>query len=120
MFSLAEAPIERWFYRSAKPLDVQRLEFKGGALWFALVNPLFEAPTAEMRAALPKTVPMASQIHNAAMGGTLVSVRSAPLKAVQVREAVLHATLGNLPCTSAQAVLFIFSSAGRLTRDRSP
>jgi len=59
--------------RSAKPLDLQRLEYAGGDLWFALVNPLFEAPTAEMRAALPKEVPMASQIHNAAMGGTLVA-----------------------------------------------
>ena len=58
--------------RSAKPLDLQRLEYAGGDLWFALVNPLFEAPTAEMRAALPLQVPMASQIHNAAMGGTLV------------------------------------------------
>ena len=58
--------------RSAKPLDVQRLEFAGGDLWFALVNPLFEAPTAEMRAALPKQVPTASWIHNAAMGGSLV------------------------------------------------
>ncbi len=58
--------------RSAKPLDLQRLQYAGSDLWFALVNPLFEAPTAEMRAALPREVPMASQIHNAAMGGTLV------------------------------------------------
>ena len=64
-----ESPSAR---RSAKPLDLQRLQYAGADLWFALVNPLFEAPTAEMRAALPREVPMASQIHNAAMGGTLV------------------------------------------------
>jgi homoserine kinase len=29
-----------------------------GDLWFVLVNPRFEAPTAEMRAALRKEVPM--------------------------------------------------------------
>lgn len=52
---------------------MQRLQFAGGDLWFALVNPLFEAPTAEMRAALPQQVSMAAEIHNAAMGGTLVS-----------------------------------------------
>lgn len=63
--------------RSAQPLDVQRLQFAGGNLWFALVNPLFEAPTAEMRAALPQQVSMAAEIHNAAMGGTLVKRRTA-------------------------------------------
>ncbi len=57
--------------RSTKPLDLQRLE-AGGPLWFVLVNPRFEAPTAEMRAVLPREVPMALQIHNAAMGGSLV------------------------------------------------
>ena len=57
--------------RSTKPLDLERLE-SGGPLWFVLVNPKFEAPTAEMRAVLPKEVPMASQIHNAAMGASLV------------------------------------------------
>lgn len=56
---------------------MQRLQFAGGDLWFALVNPLFEAPTAEMRAALPQQVSMAAEIHNAAMGGTLVSGRTA-------------------------------------------
>ena len=58
-------------HRSTKPLDLERLE-SGGPIWFVLVNPKFEAPTAEMRAVLPKMVPMASQIHNAAMGGSLV------------------------------------------------
>ena len=37
-----------------------------------LVNPVFEAPTAEMRAVLPASVPMASAIRNCAMGGSLV------------------------------------------------
>lgn len=37
-----------------------------------LVNPVFEAPTAEMRAVLPKQVPMSSAVHNCAMGGSLV------------------------------------------------
>ena len=57
--------------RSTRPLDLQRLE-AGGPLWFVLVNPRFEAPTVEMRAVLPREVPMAAQIHNAAMGGSLV------------------------------------------------
>lgn len=61
-------------HRSTKPLDLERLE-SGGPIWFVLVNPKFEAPTAEMRAVLPKMVPMASQIHNAAMGGSLVRPR---------------------------------------------
>lgn len=61
-------------HRSTKPLDLERLE-SGGPIWFVLVNPKFEAPTAEMRAVLPKMVPMASQIHNAAMGGSLVCPR---------------------------------------------
>lgn len=37
-----------------------------------LVNPVFEAPTAEMRAVLPASVPMASAVRNCAMGGSLV------------------------------------------------
>lgn len=43
--------------RSCDPLDLQRLPFAGD-LWFVLVNPRFEAPTAEMRAVLPKEIPM--------------------------------------------------------------
>ena len=49
--------------RSCNPLDIQQLSFPGD-LWFVLVNPVFEAPTAE--------VPMASAVHNSAMGGSLV------------------------------------------------
>lgn len=50
---------------------MQRLAFPG-ELWFVLVNPVFQAPTAEMRAVLPAEVPMASAVHNCAMSGTLV------------------------------------------------
>ncbi|BDA43004.1 Homoserine kinase [Coccomyxa sp. Obi] len=58
--------------RSCNPLDIQRLSFPGD-LYFVLVNPVFEAPTAEMRAVLPKQVAMTSAIHNCAMGGSLVA-----------------------------------------------
>lgn len=37
-----------------------------------LVNPKFEAPTAEMRAVLPKQVPMQQVVHNSSMGASLV------------------------------------------------
>lgn len=57
--------------RSCNPLDIQRLAFPGD-LYFILVNPVFEAPTAEMRAVLPKEVAMSSAIRNCAMGGSLV------------------------------------------------
>ena len=50
----AFVPLRR---RSCDPLDLQRLPFAGD-LWFVLVNPRFEAPTAEMRAVLRKEVPM--------------------------------------------------------------
>ncbi len=53
-------------------MDIQQLLFAKGDLYFVLVNPKFEAPTAEMRAVLPKMVPMLSAINNSAMGGSLV------------------------------------------------
>ena len=59
--------------RSCEPLDIQRLGFDSGDLWFVLVNPLFEAPTAEMRAVLPKLIPMSSLINNCAMGASLIA-----------------------------------------------
>ncbi|DBA91508.1 TPA: hypothetical protein ACH3X1_003132 [Trebouxia sp. C0004] len=59
--------------RGLKPLDVRQLLFAKGDLYFVLVNPKFEAPTAEMRAVLPKMVPMLSAINNSAMGGSLVA-----------------------------------------------
>ena len=58
--------------RSCDPLDLQRFTFDGD-LWFVLVNPVFEAPTAEMRAVLPKLVPMQSLVNNCAMGASLVA-----------------------------------------------
>ena len=58
--------------RSCDPLDLQRLPFNG-ELWFVLVNPKFEAPTAEMRAVLPKQVPMSALVNNCAMGASLVA-----------------------------------------------
>jgi len=42
-------------------------------LYFVLVNPVFEAPTAKMRAALPADVPFKSMVHNATHGGALVA-----------------------------------------------
>ena len=63
--------------RSCDPLDIQQLTFPG-ELWFVLVNPVFEAPTAEMRAVLPKQVAMSSAVHNCAMGGSLVRPRCVP------------------------------------------
>jgi hypothetical protein len=62
--------------RSCKPLDLQRLAFPG-ELWFVLVNPCFEAPTAEMRAVLPGQVAMSAAVHNCIMGGTLVRAHPA-------------------------------------------
>ena len=59
--------------RGLQPLDLQQLLFAKGDLFFVLVNPKFEAPTAEMRAVLPNMVPMAAAIHNSSMGGSLVS-----------------------------------------------
>lgn len=60
--------------RSCDPLEVIRLPFGGTRpLYFVLVNPVFEAPTSKMRAALPKEVPMKSMISNSCQGGSLVA-----------------------------------------------
>lgn len=63
-----------------KPLDLIKLQFGGGMrstncdeLWFVLVNPLFEAPTAQMRAALPREVQMTMAVRNCAAGGALIA-----------------------------------------------
>ena len=62
--------------RSCKPghpVQLLQLPFsKSEELHFVLVNPVFEAPTAEMRAVLPKEVPMKSMINNCCQGGSLV------------------------------------------------
>lgn len=55
-------------------LDLQRLACPAAdAIWFALVNPRFEAPTAKMRAALRKEVPMRELTANCAAGASLVA-----------------------------------------------
>lgn len=72
--------------RSAKPLNILRLPFTG-ELYFVLVNPAFEAPTREMRAALPAKVPFSSMISNSVAGGSLV--RSA-LVALAGAERTVH------------------------------
>lgn len=56
-----------------EPVELLRLPFNKDNLYFVLVNPVFEAPTAEMRAVLPKEVPMKSMINNCCQGGSLVS-----------------------------------------------
>jgi len=66
---------------------MQRLAFPG-ELWFVLVNPCFEAPTAEMRAVLPGQVAMDAVIHNCVMSGTLVRGRTCPLLCRGVGRAV--------------------------------
>ncbi|CAD7694738.1 unnamed protein product [Ostreobium quekettii] len=58
--------------RSYRPLELHRLDFPND-LWFVLVTPVFEAPTAKMRAALPKLVPMPKVINNCSMGAALVA-----------------------------------------------
>lgn len=62
--------------RSCDPLQLVPLPFGGGnnqPLWFALVNPVFEAPTKKMRAVLPQEVPFKSMINNSCQGGSLVA-----------------------------------------------
>jgi homoserine kinase len=59
--------------RSCDPLDLQPLTYGSEDLFFVLVNPKFEAPTAEMRAVLPKEVAMAKLVNNCSMGATLVA-----------------------------------------------
>lgn len=56
-----------------QPLNLQQLVFPADDLYFVLVSPKFEAPTAEMRAVLPNMVPMASAIANSSKGGSLVA-----------------------------------------------
>ena len=54
-----------------KPVKVERLHCPT-TLCFALVTPKFEAPTAKMRAVLPKQIPMKDFIHNCCMAGLMV------------------------------------------------
>lgn len=59
-------------------LQLEALKFGSAAseekdLYFALVTPEFEAPTREMRAALPTDVPLKNMILNSTAGGSLVA-----------------------------------------------
>jgi len=61
--------------RSYAPLTLLPLAYgsDAGELWFVLVTPVFEAPTREMRAALPKIISMPLHVANAAAGAGLVA-----------------------------------------------
>jgi homoserine kinase len=62
--------------RSYSPtLQLMPLAYGGDAsnLWFCLVTPVFEAPTREMRAALPKEITMKTHVANCAAGAGLVA-----------------------------------------------
>lgn len=60
---------------SYAPLTLRPLPFGGPpeSLWFVLVTPVFEAPTREMRAALPAAVSRQVHVANAAAGAQLVA-----------------------------------------------
>ncbi|EFJ45216.1 hypothetical protein VOLCADRAFT_94379 [Volvox carteri f. nagariensis] len=60
--------------KPGEPVELLQLPFTAAEeLHFVLVNPRFEAPTAEMRAVLPREVPMKSMINNCCQGGALVA-----------------------------------------------
>ncbi|CAG9464755.1 unnamed protein product [Pedinophyceae sp. YPF-701] len=59
--------------RSADPLELVELPYGSQELCFVLVNPKYECPTAEMRAALGDTVPQKDWIANSSAGGMLVA-----------------------------------------------
>ncbi|KAG2435308.1 hypothetical protein HXX76_007383 [Chlamydomonas incerta] len=60
--------------RPGEPVELLQLPFPNPErLHFVLVNPKFEAPTAQMRAVLPKETPMKSMINNCCQGGALVA-----------------------------------------------
>ncbi|GFR49463.1 hypothetical protein Agub_g11523 [Astrephomene gubernaculifera] len=57
-----------------QPVELLQLPLPPAArLYFVLVNPRFEAPTAQMRAVLPKEVGMKAMINNCCQGGALVA-----------------------------------------------
>ncbi|GJP81989.1 hypothetical protein CLOP_g12114 [Closterium sp. NIES-67] len=64
--------------RSYRPLHLIPLAFGGGSgdgakkLFFVVVTPAFEAPTKEMRAALPKEITMASHVANSSQAAALI------------------------------------------------
>ncbi|CAI7799682.1 unnamed protein product [Closterium sp. NIES-54] len=59
--------------RSYRPLHLIPLTFgEGKKLFFVVVTPAFEAPTKEMRAALPKEITMASHVANSSQAAALI------------------------------------------------
>ena len=63
-------------HRSMDPLQLQHIPIlpeEARAMLFVLVTPLFEAPTAEMRAALPADVPLRDAVHNCSQGAALMA-----------------------------------------------
>lgn len=61
--------------RSYSPLTLVPLAYGSdlAKLWFVLVTPVFEAPTREMRAALPKEITMKLHVENCAAGAGIVA-----------------------------------------------
>ena len=57
--------------KSTKPLILEPLECPSD-LWFVVVTPVFEAPTKEMRAVLPKEISMQLHIENTGACGELL------------------------------------------------
>mmetsp|Transcript_26650 Transcript_26650/g.44650 ORF Transcript_26650/g.44650 Transcript_26650/m.44650 type:complete len:418 (+) Transcript_26650:430-1683(+) len=54
-------------------LKLQKLEFGGDEVWFVVVTPVYNCPTREMRAALPKMIDFKQHTHNCSAGASLVS-----------------------------------------------
>lgn len=61
--------------KSMEPLELISLTYPHNEdnLWFVLVTPEYQAPTAEMRAVLPKDIKMKESVFNCNMGGVLVA-----------------------------------------------
>lgn len=60
--------------RSYQPLDIIPLAYPSASpLFFVVVSPAFEAPTKEMRAALPKEISMKAHVANSSQAAALVS-----------------------------------------------
>ena len=60
-------------YNPTLALQPLRFGAPASALWFCLVTPVFEAPTREMRAALPKEISMKLHIANTAAAAGVVA-----------------------------------------------
>ena len=74
--TLQPKPTQRCVCRGMEPLQMQHIPIlpeTAGQMHFVLVTPEFEAPTAEMRAALPASVPFETAVHNSGRAGLLVA-----------------------------------------------